>query len=59
VERAINGSGGIWMGRLVGSIHKPIEIVTLKESLKLMVPDQVIVLGKFGNRLGKIGERRR
>jgi hypothetical protein len=42
------------MGRLVGSIHKPIKIVTLKESLMLMVPNQVIVLGKFGNRLGKI-----
>jgi hypothetical protein len=52
-ERAISGSGGVWMGRLVGSIHKPIEIVTLKESLKLMVPNQVIVLGKFGNRLCK------
>jgi hypothetical protein len=39
----------MWMRRLVGSIHKPIEIVTVKESLKLMVPDQVIVLGKFGN----------
>lgn len=42
--------------RSVCAINVAVKIVASEESLELMLPDHVIGLGEFGDRLGKIVE---
>jgi hypothetical protein len=37
------------VGWCFGTIHKPVEVVTVEIGLELMMPNQVIGLGKFSN----------